>query len=286
MSLSIGGHQLSFTSNKAENLDRMLSIIEDSEAYIDIFPEYAMGVPQNGLNREYVQRNAESLDGKFVTKILEATAQKQSSAVFTMFLREGSSVYNAAILVENGRIRALYKKIHLFDAFGYKESDLFAPGKELATTEFEGFKVGLAVCFDLRFPELFRQMAYRGVSLFIVPSAWYRGEHKLEQWRVLVKARAHENTSFSVAIGQTKPLFIGHSMVASPFGYAIQEVAEGQTSFVVELDIREIEKAKKMVPTIKLSKPKLYNAFGINFQNDNSFVGHNRKGKCARLGRS
>jgi len=259
MTLSIGGHQLSFVSNKNE-----LSIIEDSNAYIDIFPEYAMGVPPNGLGKDYVKKNSELLDGEFVTKILEKTSQKQSSAVFTMFLREGSAVYNAAILVENGRIRALYKKIHLFDAFGYKESELFTPGRKLATAELKGFKVGLAVCFDLRFPELFRQMAYRGVSLFIVPSAWYQGKHKLEQWRILVTARAHENTAFLVAIDQTKPLFIGHSIVASPFGFAIQEVAEGQASFFVELDRKEIEKAKKLVPTIQLSKPKLYRAFDMH----------------------
>ncbi|UCH31682.1 MAG: nitrilase [Candidatus Bathyarchaeota archaeon] len=237
--------------------------MEDSDAHLDVFPEYAMGVPPEGLNKEYIQKNAEPLDGEFVTKILEKTSQKQSSAVFTMFLREGSVVYNAAILAETGRIKAVYKKIHLFDAFGYRESELFAPGKEMATTEFKGFQVGLAVCFDLRFPELFRQMAYRGVSLFIVPSAWYLGKHKLEQWRILVKARAHENTSFLVAINQTKPFFIGHSMGASPFGYAIQELGEGQTSFFIELDRKEIENAQKLVPTIELSKPELYKAFNM-----------------------
>ena len=104
-------------------------------------------------------------------------------------------------------------------------------------------------------------MAYQGVSLFIIPSAWYRGEHKLEQWRVLVKARAHENTAFAVAINQPPPMFTGHSLAASPMGYTIQEAAEDQTSLLIALDLKEIETAKNLVPTLRLSKPDLYTAF-------------------------
>lgn len=264
MTLSINCHQLSFSSTKTENLRKILCVIEDSDGYLDIFPEYAMGVPQDGLSRSYVLENAEPLSGEFVAKILEKTLQKQSSAVFTVFLKENRAVYNAAILAETGKIRAVYKKIHLFDAFGYKESELFSSGRKLAIAELGGFNVGLAVCFDLRFPELFRAMAYRGVNLFIVPSAWYKGDHKLGQWRVLVLARAHENTSYLVAVNQTNPLFIGHSMVASPLAYALREVGQEQTSFSVVLDRKEIQEARKSVPTIRLSKPKLYRGFQLS----------------------
>jgi predicted amidohydrolase len=264
MTLSINCHQLSFSSTKTENLGKILRVIEDSDGYLDVFPEYAMGVPQHGLSRSYVLENAEPLSGEFVTKILKKTSQKHSSAVFTTFLKEGDAVYNAAILVETGKIKAVYKKIHLFDAFGYKESELFSSGRKLAIAELRGFNVGLAVCFDLRFPELFRAMAYRGVNLFIVPSAWYKGEHKLEQWRVLVLARAHENTSYFVAVNQTDPFFTGHSIVASPLAYALREASEGQSSFAVELNMKEIQEARKSVPTICLSKPKLYRGFYLS----------------------
>ncbi len=261
MTLIVGCHQLAFSADKIANLNLMLNIIENSEANIDVFPEYAMGVPTNGLSPEFVRKTAEPLNGTFVSSIVEQTRQKRSSAVFTMFLKEGKAFYNAAVLVDAGRLRALYKKIHLFDAFGYQESNLFTPGRNLAITEYREFRVGLAVCFDLRFPELFRQMAYQGVSLFIIPSAWYRGEHKLAQWRVLVKARAHENTAFAVAINQPSPVFTGHSMVASPMGYAIQEAGEDQTSLLMTLDLREIETAKNLVPTLRLSRPDLYKTF-------------------------
>lgn len=138
MTLPISCHQLTFSPTKTENLDRILQAIEDSEAYLDIFPEYAMGVPQDGISKIYVQSNAEPLDGEFVTKVLEKTSQKKSSAVFTTFLKEYGAVYNAAILAEAGKIKAVYKKIHLFDAFGHKESELFSPGRELAIVELRG----------------------------------------------------------------------------------------------------------------------------------------------------
>jgi len=130
--------------------------------------------------------------------------------------------------------------------------------------DLKGLTVGLAVCFDLRFPELFRQMTYKGVNLFIVPSAWYKGEYKLEQWRILTKARAHENASYLVAVDQTHPFFVGHSIVVSPMACTIHEAEEEHTTFIVELERKEIEKAKESMPIIRLAKPNLYRSFGIN----------------------
>jgi predicted amidohydrolase len=242
-------------------LNRILHLIEESDADLDVFPEYATGVPSHSITREFVQLNAEPIDGEFASRILEKTLQKNSAAVFTTFLREDNAVYNAAILAERGVIRVIYRKVHLFDAFGYSESQLFAAGKDLAITNLKGFKVGLAVCFDLRFPELFRAMAYKGVNLFVVPSAWYKGKNKIEQWRTLIMARAHENVSYLVAASQTNSSFIGHSMAASPLGYTIKEAGKKQTDFTVQLDYKEIEEANDLVPTISLAKRELYKKF-------------------------
>lgn len=261
MTLLLACHQLSLSSVKTENLSHITRIINSSHAYLDIFPEYTMGVPAGGLTRRFVEENAEPLDGGFVGKILEATLQRKSAAVFTAFLKEDHAIYNAAILAEQGRIRSVYKKIHLFDAYGYRESELFAPGRQLAVREVKDFKIGLAICFDLRFPELFRSMAYKGADLFVVPSGWYKGNHKLEQWRILVMARAHENTAYLAAVDQTNPLFVGHTMVASPLGYALKETGEEQASFTVELDRKDVIEARKSVPVLSLSRPELYRAF-------------------------
>ena len=261
MPLSIGCHQLSFSLDKKANLNRILTMLDESHAHLDIFPEYAMGYAPNGLDRAFVDARAEPLEGPFVTTIVEKTAQTRSAVVFTTFLQEDEAIYNAAVFAEQGQIRAIYRKIHLFDAFGYQESQLFTAGDQLAILNFQGFTVGLAVCFDLRFPELFRSMAYKGANLFIVPSAWYQGEHKLEQWRVLTRARAHENTAYLVAVGQPEPAFIGHSLVAAPLANTVKEVGGGPISFTLNVEKHAIDEARKLVPTIQLSRPKLYSHF-------------------------
>jgi predicted amidohydrolase len=232
-----------------------------SDAYLDVFPEYSMGVPLEGMNKRYIEENAEGLNGDFIGKILEATSQKKSAVVFTVFLKEDNVIHNAAILAEKGKILAIYRKIHLFDAFGHQESTLFSSGENLAIADLKGFRIGLAVCFDLRFPELFRAMAYKGVNLFIVPSAWYKGKYKVEQWRALIAARAHENVSYLVAADQTKTFFAGHSTVASPFGYMVKELKNEEKSFCVKLSPGEIKNARELMPIIDLSKPYLYDKF-------------------------
>jgi predicted amidohydrolase len=261
MKLVVACHQMSFSSNKHENLNKILSLLGETGAQLHVFPEYSMGIPSSGLTSIFVKENAECLDGEFVNKILEKTREQGLAAVFTTFLKEGDRVFNAAILAEKGRIKALYKKIHLFDALGHNESKLFSSGDNLALAETNGFIIGLAVCFDLRFPELFRAMAYKGVDLFIVPSAWYKGRYKLKQWRVLVRARAHENGAYLVAVDQTDPFCIGHSIVVSPWATVLKEVDERETSFTIDLDHKQIKEARKQIPILALSKPELYKDF-------------------------
>jgi predicted amidohydrolase len=251
-------NQLSFSPHKQENRRKIVELISKSNAQLDVFPEYCMGVPSNGVNAQYVIENAEPIEGTFVQEIVNATRQRSSAVVFTTFLRENDAVYNTAILAQAGEVKMLYRKIHLFDAFGFNESAFFCAGDKLAVTDLGPFKLGLAICFDLRFPEVFRAMAYKGVNLFIVPSGWYTGQHKTEQWDILTRARAHENVSYLVAANQTGPLFIGHSSVISPLGFAIKKLKAEEGSFEVNLDFEELRKAQHSLPIVGLSKLWLY----------------------------
>jgi predicted amidohydrolase len=256
--LKIAAHQISFQSNKVQNLKKILNIIQTTKAQLHIFPEYSMGLPKNGITSLYVKENAEYINENFVTAILKKTQQKKTTAIFTIYLKEKNQIYNAAILARNGKIKTIYKKIHLFDAFGYKESDIFSPGNNIALASVNGFKVGLAICFDLRFPELFRVMAHKGAELFAIPSAWYLGENKIEQWNILTKARSHENNSYLVAVNQALPKFTGYSIIASPSAKTIKQAKTQEKTLVAYLDKQTIKEAKKLIPTIHLSKPKLY----------------------------
>jgi len=257
-SLTVRVNQLSFARDKQENLGRILTLIGESGAQLDVFPEYCMGLPEGGLGRGFVQENAEPIEGEFVTKIAGATRQRNSAAVFTVFLKEGDAVANAAVLVKAGRVECVYRKIHLFDAFGYRESDMFAPGSALAIAEIGPFKVGLAVCFDLRFPEIFRIMARKGVDLFIVPAGWYAGDHKVEQWQALTSARAHENVSFLAAADQAGPAFAGHSVAVSPLAERAKELGDSEGSFCVTLAAGDVDAARRTVPVLSLAKAALY----------------------------
>jgi len=261
MNLTLRLHQTSFSANKKENMDKMFRLIEESDACIDVFPEYSMGIPPTGLTEKFVYKNAETIDGEFIQKMIEKTVERGSAIVFSAYLEEGAKVYNAAILAEKGKIKTIYRKIHLFNAFGYRESEVFAQGRELAIADFKGFKIGLAVCFDLRFPELFRIMAQRGVNVFIVPSAWYKGKHKISQWQALTLTRSHENNAYLIAVDQTHPFFIGHSIATSPLGYVIKEVKEEQTSFTVNMEYQAIEESIHSLPIMTLSKPLLYKRY-------------------------
>lgn len=217
-----------------------------------------MGLPRSGITPLYIKKNAEYLNENFVTAILKKTEQQKTAVIFTIYLKEKNHIYNAAILAKNGEIITIYKKIHLFDAFGYKESDIFSPGSHIALATINSFKVGLAICFDLRFPELFRIMAQKGAELFAIPSAWYLGEHKLEQWNILTKARSHENNTYLVAVNQPPPKFTGNSIITSPFATTIKQAKTQETTLLVNLNKQILKESKKLIPTIQLSKPKLY----------------------------
>lgn len=259
-------HQLAVSGEKRENLEKALRLLESGDAYLHVFPEYLMGVDPGGPTRDYVWRVAEPIDGEFASRIVEKTGELGVAAVFTMFLREGPGVYNAAVLAEEGKVKAVYRKIHLFDAYGYRESSVFSPGREPVVADLKGLRLGIAVCFDLRFPELFRSMFLRGAEVFVVPSAWYRGPYKVEQWKALTAARAHENTSYLVAVNQVGESFTGHSLVATPLGHLLVDLGEGERSIAVDLDKGELASARERIPVRDLLRLELYREWYAGFK--------------------
>ena len=115
----------------------------------------------------------------------------------------GGRVYNTAVAFDaEGRLAAAYRKIHLFDALGQRESDQVAPGDEPVVTELGGLRVGILTCYDIRFPELARALVARGADLIVVPAGWAAGLFKEEHWVTLVRARAIENTVWVAAADQ------------------------------------------------------------------------------------
>ena len=167
----------------------------------------------------------------------------------------GGRVTNTLIATGPG-VDAHYDKIHLYDAFGFTESDTVAPGRDPVVITVDGVDVGLTLCYDVRFPELYVELARRGAQLITVHASWGTGPGKLEQWTLLARARAIDTTGFVAAVGQAYagdemaaigPTGVGGSVVASPVGEVIAAAGADPQLLVTDIDL---DAAKKVRETI------------------------------------
>lgn len=197
-----------------------------ADADLVVFPEaFARDFGEPGSD---LSPYAEPLDGPFATEVARVAADRGTTVVAGMFEQSDDPARPYNTLVVRGAVEAAYRKIHLYDSFGYKESDRLVPGPaEPVLAEIDGWQVGFLTCYDLRFPELARALVDRGAELLVVPAAWVAGPHKVEHWGTLLAARAIENTAYVAAVGQTAPRYCGHSMVVDPFGDVVAEVGPG-----------------------------------------------------------
>jgi predicted amidohydrolase len=202
-------------------------------ARLVVFPEYSsFFTPQ--LDAGSVAA-AQPLDGEFVhgLRSLAKVLGIHIVAGMTETTTDPTKLSNTIVAVDDhGEIVALYRKLHLYDAFGQRESDWVLPGavEEPQTFELAGLTVGLQTCYDIRFPEVTRRLADAGADLVLLPSEWVRGPLKEQHWRTLVTARAIENTLYVAAADQAPPVGVGNSMIVDPMG--VQLVTIGETTGV------------------------------------------------------
>lgn len=252
--LTVAVVQLASSLDPAENREA-LGIVEeicarDPKPDLVVFPEVMMrdfGKPGSDVS-EY----AEDLDGPFVKRLAELAAAHDVTLVAGMFERSGDAArpYNTLAVVDARGLRASYRKIHLYDSFGYKESERLLAGEiEPVVVEVGGLTVGLMTCYDLRFPELARALVDRGAELIVVPAAWVAGPHKVDHWRTLLKARAVENTVYVAAAGQPGPRYTGHSMVVSPRGEVV-EAGDDDVVTVARVDPLVLEEVRAENPSL------------------------------------
>ena len=196
---------------------------------------------------------AEPLDGPFVTRLREVSARNDVAVVAGMFEQnpdDASRPYNTLVLADRGRLVS-YRKIHLYDSFGYRESDKLSPGTpEPVVADVRGFPVGLMTCYDLRFPELGRALVSAGAEVLVVPAAWVAGERKAAHWTTLLRARAIENLVYVVGAAQCGPRYTGLSTVVSPHGDVLVQAGGEETALLAVLDRAEIADARAGNPSL------------------------------------
>ena len=194
---------------------------------------------------------AETTDGAFATEV-EAVARECDTTVVAGMFEVGDDPerpFNTLTL--RGSARADYRKIHLYDSFGYRESDRLGAGALTpVVVELGGWSVGLMTCYDLRFPELARALVDAGAEVLVVPAAWVAGERKVDHWRTLLRARAIENTVFVAAAGQPAPRYSGHSMVVDPLGDVLVEADGEPTTVTARLEHDALLEARRTNPSL------------------------------------
>jgi predicted amidohydrolase len=226
-------------------------------AELVVFPEAAMRSFGNTL-----ADIAQPLDGPWAGSVRDISKTLDIAIVAGMFTPGRCGRVRNTLLVTGPGIDTSYDKIHLFDAFGFAESDSVDAGTSPVTFELNGTVIGLATCYDVRFPALFTANARAGAQVNIVCASWGAGDGKAEQWDLLVRARALDSTTFVVACGQgdpasaglpsagTAPTGIGHSAVISPLGSAVLALGGEPELAVVDIDPSLIAGVREKLPVL------------------------------------
>ncbi len=249
-------------ADKARNLEVATRLIEKAAKSGAEF----VGLPENfawmGPEPERAA-NAEALNGATLARMAELAKSLKISVLAGSVLESGAPgdrCFNTSVLFgPAGERLAVYRKIHLFDVEvgdgqTYRESAAVAPGTEVVVADAPLGKVGLSVCYDLRFPELYRAQSAQGAVLLTVPAAFTLMTGK-DHWEVLLRARAIENLSYVIAPAQQgrhpkDRLTWGHAMVVDPWGLVVARASEGEGLAIAELDLEYLAKVRKGLPAL------------------------------------
>lgn len=235
----------------------LIAVAAERGARLVVLPEYSSYFT-DPLGPSFA-RNAEPLDGEFVAAIAAAARDHAVHVVAGLVERtdERHRFANTLVAVSpDGDVVAVYRKQHLYDAFGARESEWVVPGEigEAAVFDVEGLLVGLQTCYDLRFPEVTRLLADAGAELVAIPAEWVRGPLKEQHWSTLLQARAIENTLYVAAADHTPPVGVGASAVVDPMGVTIAALGETAGIAVGEVSRERVAQVRQVNPALALRR--------------------------------
>ncbi|MBM7114398.1 carbon-nitrogen hydrolase family protein [Archangium primigenium] len=259
----IAAAQMVSTPDKAQNLDAAVRLVRRAA---DLGARL-VGLPENfswmGPEAERAAA-AETLEGPTLSRMAEVARERGVTLLAGSILEEGAPggrLYNTTVILgPDGSRRAVYRKIHLFDVdvgdgTPYRESAAVAPGEEVVVTDTEVGRLGLSICYDLRFPELYRRLARDGATLLAVPAAFTLMTGK-DHWEVLLRARAIENQCYLFAPAQggrhsAQRVTWGHAMVVDPWGLVTARASEGEGLAVAAVDPELLARIRRDLPCLQ-----------------------------------
>jgi predicted amidohydrolase len=257
--------QMRSSGDKQENLKKSVDYIAEAAAKgaeLVCFPEFQMAFSPGSQSATQLAGIAETVKGNFVSTLAAAAKKNRIGVVAAIYEKSGrpNRVYDTAVMISAaGKVSAAYRKLHLYNALGFKESAKLVPGKKIVRpAKTNAGNVGLLICYDLRFPELSRILTVKGADVLVAPSAWVAGEMKEEHWQTMVKARAIENGSYVVAPDQVGNIYCGRSMAVDPFGVVLVDMGQWEGVEAIDIDGSRVQKVRKSLPLLKNRRTDVY----------------------------
>ncbi|MDT0168207.1 carbon-nitrogen hydrolase family protein [Pseudarthrobacter sp. BRE9] len=251
----IAAGQFSAGTDKAKNTTaagRLIAEAAAAGAALVVLPESSLYGTSEAATA--IAAVAEDLDGPFVRSIAAFAREHAIAVVVGTYERPETGLpHNTLVALDSsGEILGCYWKVHLYDAFGYRESDGISPGnaEEPFVFSLGGYRFGAFTCYDLRFPESARAAVDAGADVLLVPSMWIRGPGKEDHWSTLARARAIENTAYVLAANQCGPLATGFSMAVDPAGVVVANAGEEPGLVVARLSRDRLDQVRRRVPVL------------------------------------
>lgn len=257
--------QFCASTQKNKNLEKILSYIRkaaDNGAELCAFPEFMMFYTTSKQTPHELANQAETIRGDFVTAIKNAAKKNSIQVVGTLYEKSKKKyrVYDTSFLVDkSGKLISIYRKIHLYDALGFQESKKLEPGSKMPTPVKSSLgKIGMLICYDLRFPEISRLLASAGAEILVAPSAWVKGPMKEEHWIAINKTRAIENGCYVIAPDQVGNIYCGRSLIVDPYGKILLDMKKRQGMGIVDISLDKVKETRRVLPLLQNRRTDVY----------------------------
>ena len=262
--------QMRAETDKKNNLKKILRYISqaaDKGSEICAFPEFMMCYSPSSQSAKELADISEKINGEFVSTISEEAKQNSIQVVGTLYEKspKPNRVYDTSFLMDkNGKVISTYRKIHLYDALGFKESVKLYPGSSITKpVKTSVGKMGMMICYDLRFPEMSRILASSGSEVLVVPSAWVKGKMKEEHWLTINKTRAIENGCYVISPDQVGNIYCGRSIVVDPYGKILLDMKKREGIGIVDISLDEVKQVRQRLPLLRNRRTDIYNDLKI-----------------------
>lgn len=260
--------QMKSSEEKERNLAYSVKLINEAakrKARLICFPEFQMAYSPAEQKTESLHRIAEKISGNFVSTLSNSARQNKINVIATMYEiintnEKSQKVFDTGIIInELGKVQSIYRKVHLYDALGFKESKKLLAGSIIEKPSKTSVgNLGLLICYDMRFPEISRILTVNGANILVSPSAWVAGFMKKVHWEVMVRARAIENGVYVLAPNQVGNIYCGHSMAIDPFGATVLDMKNRQGIEYVDIDTAKIDTTRRTLPLLMNRRTDVY----------------------------